>query len=210
MKLDTFTYRPSHKGFAFYLGAAAIILAIGWSRHLPIENSALHNFSPVLALFFCGAIYLRGSIGWLIPAVAVIGSDLALNPTYGESLFAPFMLATYGSYGLAVLVGSYIAKRKSWSTLLGGVAGCSFLFYAITCTCAWLYNPAYPKSLLGLWQALTVGEPGYPPAYLFLRNSLLSDLLFTGTFATVSEWALAKQMQDEKTKDIASAQAPTS
>jgi hypothetical protein len=67
-----------------------------------------------------------------------------------------------------------------------------------------LYNPVYPKSIVGLWQALTLGEPGYPPAYLFLRNSLLSDLLFTGAFASVCEWALAKQAQGKKAKEIAS------
>jgi hypothetical protein len=207
MKLETSTHSRPNKGLAFYLGAATAILAIGWSRYLPIENSVLHNFSPVLALFFCGAVYLRGPIGWLIPAVAVIGSDLALNSTYGESLFAPFMLSTYGSYGLAVFAGTYIAKRKSWTTLLGGVAGCSLLFYAVTCSCVWLYNPVYPKSIVGLWQALTLGEPGYPPAYLFLRNSLLSDLLFTGAFASVCEWALAKQAQGKKAKEIASTEA---
>ncbi|MBT6850915.1 MAG: hypothetical protein HOA16_06935, partial [Opitutae bacterium] len=147
MKLESSPNLRPRKGFAFHLGAAVIILAIGWSRYLPVENSTLHNFSPVLALFFCGAVYLRGSIGWVIPAVAVIGSDLVLNPTYGENLFAPFMLATYGSYGLAVFAGMYIAKRKSWTTLLGGAAGCSLIFYVVTCSCAWLYNPVYPKSL---------------------------------------------------------------
>jgi hypothetical protein len=175
-----------------------------------MAHSAFNNFSPVLALFFCGAVYLRGSIGWLIPAVAVIGSDLALNPSYGESLFSLFMLATYGSYCLAVAAGTYVAKRKSWPTLAGGVTVCSLLFYGITCSCAWLYNPVYPKSLLGLWQALTLGEPGYPPAYLFLRNSLLSDLLFTGAFATACEWALAKQAQGEKTQETASPEATSS
>jgi hypothetical protein len=39
---------------------------------------------------------------------------------------------------------------------------------------------------------------------------LLSDLLFTGAFATVCEWALAKQAQGDKTEEIASAEATSS
>ncbi len=186
---------------AFTLIATVLILAVGWSRHLPLENPALHNFSPVLALFFCGAVYLRGTASWLIPAVAVVGSDLLLNPTYGENLLEPFMLATYGGFALAVFVGRFVSKRRAWPTLLGGVLGCSISFYLLTNFFAWLVNPAYAKTLAGLWQALTIGTLGFPPTYLFLRNSLVSDLLFTGIFATGCEWALARQAlptQDSK------------
>jgi hypothetical protein len=42
--------------------------------------------------------------------------------------------------------------------------------------------PIYPKTFAGWLQALPVGHPGFPPPYLFLRNSLLSDLLFTFLF----------------------------
>ena len=178
---------------AFTLIATVLILAVGWSRHLPLENPALHNFSPVLALFFCGAVYLRGTASWLIPAVAVVGSDLLLNPTYGKNLLEPFMLTTYGGFALAVFVGRFVSKRRAWSTLLCGVLGCSLIFYLLTNFFAWLANPAYAKTLAGLWQALTIGMPGFPPTYLFLRNSLVSDLLFTGIFATGCEWALARQ-----------------
>ena len=186
---------------AFTLIATVLILAVGWSRHLPLENPALHNFSPVLALFFCGAVYLRGTTSWLVPALAVIGSDLVLNPTYGENLLEPFMLATYGGFALAVFVGRFVSKRRAWPTLLGGVLGCSISFYLLTNFFAWLVNPAYTKTLAGLWQALTIGMPGFPPTYLFLRNSLLGDLLFAGIFATGCEWALARQAlptQDSK------------
>jgi hypothetical protein len=34
---------------------------------------------------------------------------------------------------------------------------------------------------------MTVGLPGFPPTLLFFRNSLVSDLLFTGLFAGAME-----------------------
>ena len=178
--------------------ATILILAVGWSRYLPLENPTLLNFSPVLALFFCGAVYLRGAASWLIPAVAVVGSDLLLNPTYGESLLEPFMLATYAGFALAVFVGRVVSKRRSWPALLTGILGCSLIFYVLTNFFSWLTDPAYAKTIAGLWQSLTFGVPGFPPTYLFLRNSLASDLLFTGIFATGCEWALARQVLPSK------------
>ena len=191
-------FRPS-----FYLPAAALILAVGWARHLPLEHAGLHNFSPVTALFLCGAIYLRGAAAWVLPAVAVVASDLVLNPSYGKSMLEPFMLATYGSYALVFWLGRLVAKRRNWGTVLGGAAAGSVLFYLITCTFVWMGPKAagsyqYALSLEGWWQAVTLGAPGYPPAYLFLRNSLISDLLFTGVFAATCEWALLKAGLDEK------------
>jgi hypothetical protein len=36
---------------------------------------------------------------------------------------------------------------------------------------------------------LTVGIPGYPPSWTFLRSSLISDLLFTSLFVAGVEWS---------------------
>ena len=63
------------------------------------------------------------------------------------------------------------------STLIG-----STLFYLMTNTSTWISTAAYAKTLPGWWQALTTGEPGFPPTLLFFRNTLLSDLFFTTLF----------------------------
>jgi hypothetical protein len=47
----------------------------------------------------------------------------------------------------------------------------------------------YARSAAGWWQALTVGHPEYYPTIFFFRNSLVSDLLFTGCFALLMEYA---------------------
>jgi hypothetical protein len=58
------------------------------------------------------------------------------------------------------------------------------LFYLITNFFSWLSDPGYVKNWAGLVQALTVGLPQYSstPAWMFFRNSLLSDLFFTSLF----------------------------
>jgi hypothetical protein len=45
------------------------------------------------------------------------------------------------------------------------------------------------KSAAGWWQAMTVGRPEFPPTLFFFRNTLVSDLIFTGLFAGAFEFA---------------------
>ena len=54
---------------------------------------------------------------------------------------------------------------------------------------AWLRDPFYVKNAAGWWQAMTVGRPEFPPTLFFFRNTLVSDLLFTGMFALTMEFA---------------------
>jgi hypothetical protein len=58
------------------------------------------------------------------------------------------------------------------------------MFYLITNTFSWLSDPGYVKNLAGLIQSLTVGLAQYSatPTWMFFRNSLASDLIFTGLF----------------------------
>ena len=53
-----------------------------------------------------------------------------------------------------------------------------------------LGDVAYLPNAAGWWQAMTVGLPGFPPTLVFFRNSLVSDLLFTGLFAGAMEIVL--------------------
>jgi hypothetical protein len=62
--------------------------------------------------------------------------------------------------------------------LIGGSVG----FYLLANSVSWSADAGYPKSLAGWWQAQTIGLPGFPPTWMFLRNSLISDLLFGSLF----------------------------
>ena len=172
-----------HTVTAHALGAC-LILAVGLWRALAPGGEEWSNFSPVMAIVFCAAVYLRDAWRWAIPALALIGSDLILGHPV-----ASWTIAVYGCYALAFGLGHWASKGKSWAKLGGGLAAGSLLFYVITSTAAWAVNPAYLKSLAGWFQALTVGDPAFQPqAWTFLRNSLVSDLLFGGLFVGTMEW----------------------
>jgi hypothetical protein len=67
--------------------------------------------------------------------------------------------------------------------LPASIVGSTF-FYAITNAFSWLSDPGYAKNFGGLIQALTTGLSNYSatPSWMFFRNSLISDLLFTLLF----------------------------
>src|SRR5205807_10370120 len=85
---------------------------------------------------------------------------------------------------LVGLIGVALQNRASLKTLLPASLIGSTIFYLITNTFSWLSDPGYVKNLGGLIQALTVGLPQYSatPTWMFFRNSILSDLLFTLLF----------------------------
>jgi hypothetical protein len=67
--------------------------------------------------------------------------------------------------------------------MLGGAALCAVLaFFAMNCL-SWLTLPDYPKTLSGFMQAQWTGAPHHgQPTWVFLRNPLLANVLFTGLF----------------------------
>jgi hypothetical protein len=85
--------------------------------------------------------------------------------------------------------GGFSPVRYFGSVLGGGV-----VFYLVTNTASWFANTAYPRGLGGLWMSLTTGLPGFPPTWMFFRNSLVSDFLFAGILLTV--WALAVRSRE--------------
>lgn len=159
------------------------IVIVGWSRYLPLTFPELFNFTPVLALFFVSGAFLQGHLSWIGPLLAVFVSDLFLNPNYGVNLLEPFTLISIGSYLGIFFIGKSLRNKLKPFSLLAGAVTSALLFHAITCGFAWFINPAYPKTLAGLWQAQFLGEPGYAPAYLFLRNSIVSTILFSSFFS---------------------------
>src|SRR5439155_10958440 len=111
-------------------------------------------------------------------------TDILLNVFYYHaSVFSAYMLVKTISFVAIVGLGCLFSARTSWLKLLGGGLLGAVLFYLITNTASWLYNPEYPKTLAGWLQALTSGTPNHPPTWTFFGRTLLSGGLFTGLFA---------------------------
>ena len=179
------------------LVAIVLILAATVYRLLPTFDLSLSNISPLMAIAFCGAVYFKNRRMWLVPFVALSLSDLYINHHYAVQYGFHWPLSGFiartACFAIALLLGAWVAKRKSWLWLLNGSIVGALVFYLVTNTQSWLADAAYAKTLAGWWQALTVGLPQYPPTYLFFLKSLFGDVMFTGLFAGIMEWVARRQ-----------------
>lgn len=166
---------------------ASVLIFIGISRHLPLDYPELFNFSPVIAIFLFSAAYIKGRFSWIVPTIGVILSDLLLSAFYGHKLVEPFMFVAWFSYALIFLLGKWMGTKGNIYKI--GICGLisAFLFHIITCSFSWWINPAYVKTISGLAQAIFLGEPGFPPSYLFLKNTVLGTLFYSSLFAYLAK-----------------------
>jgi len=146
--------------------------------------SWLSNFAPLAAIALCSAAYFPKKYKFAVPLVTLFISDALINFRYGAPLLDPQILCRYVALGLIGCIGLLLENRASLKTLLPASIAGSTIFYAITNAFSWLSDPGYAKNLGGLIQALTVGLPQYSatPSWMFFRNALLSDLVFTLLF----------------------------
>ena len=142
------------------------------------------NFAPIAAIALCAAAYFPRKYKFTVPMIALLISDIVLDAHYGFSLFSPFVLSHYVGFAIIGCLGLLLQNRASWKTLLPASFAASFIFYVITNAVSWIYDPGYAKNFSGFIQSLTVGLPQYSatPSWMFFRNSLVSDLIFTGLF----------------------------
>ncbi len=143
-----------------------------------------HNFAPVAAVALCGAVYLPRRIAAVLPIVMLFISDLVLNLFhYHQPIFTLDILPRYAALGLISYMGFALRDRSNLPRLLGASFIGSIIFFIITNTGSWLYQPAYAKTAAGWFQAMTTGMPDYPSTWWFYRYTLISDLFFTFLFA---------------------------
>jgi len=180
-----------------------IVLALVY-RVLPTMDMKWANFPPMAALAFCGAVYFRDKRLSLLPFAGLCLTDLYINwfyaREYGYHMEIGAYLARAACFAIALGLGAWVSRRKSWLSLLNGSLLGAVLFYIITNTQSWFGDAYYTKTLAGWWQALTVGHPEYPPTFLFFGKTLFGDLMFTGLFAGVMEW-LAKRADEPSLLD---------
>ncbi len=142
-------------------------------------------------------------------------SDLAIDFYYFYAhhveAFKLIQLINYFVYALLIWMGRRFSPRASFLKLLsGGILG-AILFYLITNTASWLFNPfhnpEYTRTFAGWLTALTKGTAGYPPTWEFFRNTLLGGGLFTGLFAGVMKLGEAAESAREKAAPEAAEEA---
>src|SRR4030095_5114480 len=142
------------------------------------------NFAPIAAIALCAAAYFPRKYKFSVPMIALLISDVVLNAHYRFSLVSPFVLSHYLGFAIVGCLGLLLQNRASWKTLLPASIAASFIFYVVTNSVSWIYDPGYAKNFAGFFQSLTIGLPQYSaiPTWMFCRNSVVSDLLFTLLF----------------------------
>jgi len=192
-----------------------------WNRLLPVLFIVVFalsripgllpaNFSAAYAFAFCAGVYFRGATAWWLPLGTMLVTDLGLNVYYwsrGIDVWDSPDLANlafnYAAYAVLIFLGRRFKPRSSFTALLvGGILG-AILFYLITNTASWFFNPfnnpEYSKNLAGWIIALTKGTGGYPSTWEFFRNTLLSGGLFTALFAAAAKLTAPAESPADKT-----------
>ena len=150
--------------------AAVMIILAAVVRILPHP----WNFTPIGAMaIFSGAMFRDRRIAFLFPLVALFAGDLFV----GLHRLIPVV---YASFLLSVLIGTWLANRRSILRIGGAVFLGSLQFFFITNFAIWKVFDTYPHTPAGLAACYLTGLP-------FFGNTLAGDALyatlFFGTFA---------------------------
>jgi len=169
---------------ALLLVFSAVVYRVTTGLLIHSGASWLSNFAPLAAIALCSAAYLPKKYKFSVPLVTLFISDAVINFRYGAPLIDPQILVRYGALAVVGCIGVLLQNRVSLKTLLPASVVGSTIFYAVTNAFSWLSDPGYTKNFAGLVQSLTVGLPQYSatPSWMFFRNSLVSDLVFTLLF----------------------------
>jgi hypothetical protein len=185
-----------------------IVLAITrWPGLMP------PNFSAVYALVFCAGVYFRHQLAWWIPFSVLALSDVALTLFYympnGWGGFKAEQLVNYAAYAVIFWLGRRFNPRAGILAMVGGSLCGAILFYLLTNTAAWFFNPYQNSEYRLSWDswllAMTAGTGNWPDTWQFFRNTLFSSALFTALFAAAMK--VSEYLESAAEKKAANASA---
>lgn len=169
------------------------------------------NFSAAYAFAFCAGVYFSRKNSWWLPLLVLVATDIGLNFYYqhkypDDNVWSAANLANlafnYAAYAVLIFIGRRFKPQSSFTSLLGGGILGAILFYLITNTASWFFNPfqnpEYTKTFAGWLLALTKGINGWPTTLEFFRNTLLSGGIFTALFAGAAKLTAPTESPAEK------------
>jgi len=137
------------------------------------------NFTPIGAMaLFSGAMFRDRRIAFLFPLVALFAGDLFV----GLHRLIPVV---YASFLLSVLIGTWLANRRSISRIGGAIFLGALQFFLVTNFAVWQLFGTYPHTPAGLAACYLAGLP-------FFGNTLAGDALYATLFFGI--FALAERL----------------
>jgi hypothetical protein len=165
-----------------------IILLAAMSRLVPHPA----NFAPIGGMALFGAAYFSKRYwAFIIPIVSMWLADLVLNNVVYSRYFDHFIWFyqgcywTYGAFILIGLVGLVVLKSIKVKNLILASLLASIVFFLLSNFGVWISTNMYPQSFSGLIACYVAGLP-------FFRNTIISDLVYTGILFGVFEFAQQK------------------
>ena len=158
-----------------------LVLLVGFRLLGAIWPDQFPNFQPLSAVFFCAMAYFGWRALW-VPAVAWVVTLPLTNGLQGFGWSAQVSVAMIG-VALTVGIGWLFRNHRGLVPMLGGAVLCAVTGFFVMNVLSWLTLPDYPRTWAGFVQAQWTGAPHHAlPTWVFLRNPLLANLLFTGLF----------------------------
>jgi hypothetical protein len=150
--------------------AAVMIILFAVVRIIPHP----WNFTPIGAMaLFSGAMFRDRRAAFLFPLVALFAGDLFI----GLHRLIPVV---YASFLLSVLIGTWLANRRSILRIGGAVFLGALQFFLVTNFAVWQLFGTYPHTPAGLAACYIAGLPLFGNT---LSGDALYATLFFGTFA---------------------------
>src|SRR5690606_26518282 len=109
-------------------------------------------------------------------------TDPVTSLLQGYSVIGWHHLAVVTGIAATLAISVLVRRRPSAGSALVGAATAAIIFYFLTNLIAFATDPLYPKSFLGFVQAQWSGPVGLGPTWIFLRNLLAANVLFTALF----------------------------
>tara|TARA_Y100001970_G_scaffold267854_1_gene358340 strand:- start:14911 stop:15408 length:498 start_codon:yes stop_codon:yes gene_type:complete len=130
------------------------------------------NFTPMLAIALMSGLYFRNKFSILLPIGIMLISDLFI----GSHAILPWI---YFSFLIIYFLGRMI-KNNSLSIFLSSICS-SILFFIISNFGVWM-NGGYSYSIQGIVTCYMMAIP-------FLKNTLISTVLFSGLFYAIHQFS---------------------
>lgn len=144
------------------------------------------NFAPLGAIALYGGAMFGRRLRFVVPFGALLASDLIIG------FYSPgVMLSVYGSFAVMVAIGSWVGRRMSAAKILAASLTSSILFFLVTNGAVWAFGHGYSRTVGGLIETYIAGLP-------FFRNTLASDLVYSGLFfgATAAVTAFVRRSKE--------------
>lgn len=156
------------------LGIAAVVILAAIAR----ISESIPNFAAIGALaLFSGAVIRDRRWALILPLGAVFLSDVFFEVTGNKGDgFYPGMIYNYIAYALAVLIGFGLRSGVSIVKVGGLSLAGSVVFFLVSNFGVWASGSlGYAYTFSGLMLSYEMALP-------FFRNTVLSDLIFSGVF----------------------------